>query len=123
MGGGKVAPEESGNAGESADWTWPLMNSHMDIMGTCIAVYVPCIQHGQIVQREGWGSCMMGAILYGAAYSCGVAQCMNLWRREQIRRKYNIAGNIADDILASGACGTCALVQEIHQDSNPAQPQ
>ncbi|KAJ3095781.1 hypothetical protein HDU97_006546 [Phlyctochytrium planicorne] len=124
MGGGKVSPESSG---ESKDWVYPLINSHMDIVGTLIACCVPCIQHGQICEREGWGSCVMGALLYTGLYCCGCSQATNLllslvcsstantWRREALRRKHNIKGNIADDILASTACGTCALVQEVHQ--------
>ncbi|KAJ3211018.1 hypothetical protein HDU67_004820, partial [Dinochytrium kinnereticum] len=139
MGGGKVAPESSG---ASQDWSFPLMNSHKDIIQTLIACCVPCVQHGQICEKEGWGSCIMGALVYTGCYCCGCAQLhkaerregeeirgsphanqpllylpnsLNLWRRENLRRSHNIKGNIADDILASGMCATCAIVQEYHQ--------
>ncbi|KAI8848841.1 hypothetical protein BC829DRAFT_393172 [Chytridium lagenaria] len=79
------------------EWTFPLMNSHMDIVNTFIACCVPCVTHGQIHEKAG-GS---------------------------IRRERNIKGNIADDILASYVCGLCSMVQEYHEiiDEVPAQAQ
>ncbi|KAJ3190821.1 hypothetical protein HK101_008333 [Irineochytrium annulatum] len=94
----------------------------MDIMGTLIACVVPCLQHGQIHEKQGWGGCMTGGLLYLFAMSCGCNPCVNTWRREAIRRQNGIKGNLADDILASSTCGTCALVQEYHECHDaPAQ--
>ena len=47
-------------------------------------------------------------------------------RRENIRKKNDIAGGIADDITAVCLFGTCAMVQEYHEVHGteiPAQAQ
>ncbi|KAJ3202399.1 hypothetical protein HDU67_000580 [Dinochytrium kinnereticum] len=102
------------------EWSYPLMNTHMDILNSLIGCCVPCITHGQIHERAGWGSCMTGGLIMLAAECCGCSPCVNTWRREALRRERNIKGNLADDILASYMCGLCALVQEYHEVTDDA---
>ncbi|KAI8844880.1 hypothetical protein BC829DRAFT_399976 [Chytridium lagenaria] len=113
MGGGKIVPESSGQAKE---WNIMLMNSHTELYQTFMSCCCPCITHGLICAKEGWGSFIVGCLVYTTCYMCGVSiLSLNTWRREQLRRSRNIKGNIADDILAASLCETCALVQEYRE--------
>ncbi|KAJ3111468.1 alanine--glyoxylate aminotransferase 2 [Phlyctochytrium bullatum] len=111
----EMAEQKQMSTGDLKEWKYPLMNSHMDIMNTIIACCVPCITHGQIHEKAGWGTCMSGGLVYLLAYCCGCCYCVDTWRRETLRREKGIRGNVADDILASYACEVCARVQELHE--------
>ncbi|KXS13296.1 PLAC8-domain-containing protein [Gonapodya prolifera JEL478] len=92
-------------------WNRGLLTCTEDC-GTCLlACCVPCLTHGQIMEREG-DSCAGAGLVYMIAAMFGFGSCIACSRRQGVRQRRGIQGDCCSDYMTVCCCEPCAQTQE-----------
>jgi len=85
-----------------------------DCESCCLGCLCPCVQYGKNVERltQGEASCCGNCCLYYLCLQVGCCCLVAGPRRTQLRAKYGLAEDCANDCCATCICPCCAMTQE-----------